>query len=236
MSEHVIEKNIHLSEILSDVERFGDKPDPPIDNFAPIDEANERTLIWVRGRSQRAVSKVKNSNALVALVEKDFPVNLPFFDDRIFYICQNPRLHYARIVRSVTSQNQMCSIHPTAIIHPEATIDKNVSIGPYCIIVKAMIETGSVLHGHCVVHDDVKVGKRVHLHAHTCIGSDGFSFEWNTVGEIEKFPHISHCIIEDDVEIYPYANIDRGTLGTVRVGRGTKIDHHVHVSHNCTIG
>ena len=37
-------------------------------------------------------------------------------------------------------------------------------------------------------------------------------------------------------EIYPFANVDRGTLGKVRIGRGTKIDHYVHVGHNCTVG
>lgn len=235
MSGYLIKK-ARLKEILSDADRVGHEPDPTIDNFAQINEATTTSVIWVRGSSKLVVDAVKNSQAPIILVGKNFPVNLSCFHDRVFYICQNPRLSYARIVRSVVTQNTTWSIAPTAIIHPEAKIDKNVSIGPYCIIGKSTIQSGTVLHGHCMVHDHVEIGKRVHIHAHTCLGSDGFSFEWNECGDIEKFPHIGKCIIEDDVEIYPYANIDRGTLGTVRVGRGTKIDHYVHVGHNCRIG
>lgn len=235
MSGYLITET-NLKEMLSDAQRIGSELDPNIDNFAPINEATATSIIWARGSSERVVDAVKKSQALVVLVGKDFPVSLSCFQNRVFYVCQNPRLSFARIVRSSILAKNTRSIAPTAIIHPEAKIDKNVSIGPYCIIGKSTIKSGAVLHGHCIVHDNVEIGKRVHIHAHTCLGSDGFSFEWNECGDIEKFPHIGKCVIEDDVEIYPYANIDRGTLGTVRVGRGTKIDHYVHVGHNCTIG
>ena len=49
-------------------------------------------------------------------------------------------------------------------------------------------------------------------------------------------PHIGRVVLEDDVEIFPFTNIDRATLSTTRVGRGTKIDHYCHIGHNTVIG
>jgi UDP-3-O-[3-hydroxymyristoyl] glucosamine N-acyltransferase len=38
------------------------------------------------------------------------------------------------------------------------------------------------------------------------------------------------------VEIGACTTIDRATLESTRIGRGTKIDDHVHIGHNVTIG
>ena len=207
-----------------------------LENFAPIEEANAKSVSWIRGTDEEAVKTVADSQAIVILASKDFPFNNNAVKNKIFFLCDNPRLSYSRIVRAAQNLTQKWEIHPTAIIHPEAIISDKVSIGPYTSIGKATIGEQTIVDGHCFIHDNVEIGKRVHLHAHVCIGSDGFSFEWNEKGEIEKLPHIGECIIEDDVEIYPFANVDRGTLGKVRIGKRTQIDHYVHVGHNCTIG
>ncbi len=34
----------------------------------------------------------------------------------------------------------------------------------------------------------------------------------------------------------PGTTVDRATLKSTRIGRGTKIDNHVHIGHNVTIG
>ena len=43
-------------------------------------------------------------------------------------------------------------------------------------------------------------------------------------------------LLEDDVEVGANVTIDRGTLGTTRIGRGTKIDNLVQIAHNVEIG
>jgi UDP-3-O-[3-hydroxymyristoyl] glucosamine N-acyltransferase len=40
----------------------------------------------------------------------------------------------------------------------------------------------------------------------------------------------------DEVEIGACTTIDRSTVETTRIGRATKIDNHVHIGHNVTIG
>ena len=47
---------------------------------------------------------------------------------------------------------------------------------------------------------------------------------------------LGNVAIGDDVEIGACTTIDRATLETTRIGRGTKIDNHVHIGHNVTIG
>lgn len=225
-----------LSAILKECKVKGNASGVIIDNFAPIEEANDSTVAWVRGISKNSVKKVKASKAPVVLVSKVFPVEQIKTNNKVFFLCENPRLSYSRLMRNIFSSEQKWIKHKSAIIHPNAKIDNDVFIGPHSIIGDVKIGKGSVIHGHCFIHDNVEIGSGVHLHAHTCVGSDGFSFEWNSKGKIEKLPHIGRCIIEDDVEIFPFANIDRGTLGTVRIGKGTKIDHYAHIGHNCTVG
>lgn len=70
------------------------------------------------------------------------------------------------------------------------------------------------------------------------IGRDGFGFARDEEGKLVKINHGGSVKIEDFVEIRDYVTIDRATREgefTV-IGEGTKIDHKVHIAHNCKIG
>ena len=49
-------------------------------------------------------------------------------------------------------------------------------------------------------------------------------------------PHIGKVIIEDDVEILQFVNIDKGTLHLTHIKKGAILDHYVHIGHNATVG
>lgn len=68
------------------------------------------------------------------------------------------------------------------------------------------------------------------------IGTDGFGFERNGDGELERFPHLGGVVIEDDVEIGANVAIDRGALDDTWIGPRVRIDNLVHVAHNVRIG
>ena len=51
-----------------------------------------------------------------------------------------------------------------------------------------------------------------------------------------KIPQVGNVVIEDDVEIGANTTIDRATLGSTKIGSGTKIDNQVMVAHNCEVG
>jgi UDP-3-O-[3-hydroxymyristoyl] glucosamine N-acyltransferase len=68
------------------------------------------------------------------------------------------------------------------------------------------------------------------------IGGDGFGYELDERGALEKVPQLGDVVLEEDVEVGANATVDRARLGTTRVGRGTKIDNLVQVAHNVDIG
>ena len=80
------------------------------------------------------------------------------------------------------------------------------------------------------------MGDRVVLHACVVVGADGFGYVRDEAGVYHKFPQVGTVVVEDDVEVGANSCIDRGALGTTRVGRGTKIDNLVQVGHNVEIG
>jgi UDP-3-O-[3-hydroxymyristoyl] glucosamine N-acyltransferase len=98
------------------------------------------------------------------------------------------------------------------------------------------VGSGCVLHPNVVLYDGVTLGDRVVLHAGVVVGADGFGYVRDPEGVYHKFPQVGTVLIEDDVEVGANSCIDRGALGTTRIGRGSKIDNLVQVGHNVEIG
>jgi len=85
------------------------------------------------------------------------------------------------------------------------------------------------------IYEDCKIGNNVIIHAGAVIGSDGFGYLLHE-GKQEKIPQVGNVVLEDEVEIGANTTIDRATLGSTIIGKGTKIDNLVQIGHNCTIG
>ena len=127
-------------------------------------------------------------------------------------------------------------VHSTALVDPSARIHPSVRIGPYCVIGKCRIGEASDVGAFTVIGDRVRIGRRVRILEHCMIGGPGFSFERDKTGRLVRTPHVGGVVIEDDVDLFPYVNVDRATLTETRVKRGAKIDHYAHIGHNCTVG
>ena len=154
------------------------------------------------------------------------------------HLVAHPRLVVAKLLKHICegTENKLSGIHSTAIIDKGANIHKNVFIGPYCIIGDCSIGDGSRIHAYTVVHDCVKIGKNVLIREHCVIGLQGFAFVREGDGTLLKLMNIGGVTIGDDVEIFPFTNIDCGTFGDTIIESGAKIDHFVHVAHNSKIG
>ncbi len=68
------------------------------------------------------------------------------------------------------------------------------------------------------------------------IGRPGFGWTQSPEGAIVPIPQLGGVRIEDDAEVGPLGTVDAGTLGPTVIGRGSKLDAHVHVGHNGQIG
>lgn len=109
-------------------------------------------------------------------------------------------------------------------IYPQAYVGDNCEIGD-----------GTVLYAGVKVYYGSKIGKRCILHSGAVIGADGFGFA-PVNGHYHKIPQLGIVEIADDVEIGANTTIDRATMGSTKVGAGTKLDNLIQIAHNVEVG
>jgi UDP-3-O-[3-hydroxymyristoyl] glucosamine N-acyltransferase len=145
-------------------------------------------------------------------------------------------------------------VHPAAHVDPGAVLGRDASVGPCAVVLDGArvgdrtvihpgvyVGAGAVVGSDCVIHPNAVLksacvlGDRVVVHAGSVIGSDGFGFAREGDTQV-KVPQIGGVVVEDDVEIWANVCIARATVGTTRIGRGTKIDNLVQIAHNVVIG
>ena len=129
-----------------------------------------------------------------------------------------------------------CYIGPFVSIGRNSVIGNNTLIFPGTVIdEKVKIGNNCILYPNVSIREDCEIGDRVILHNGCVIGSDGFGFAPHG-NEYIKIPQLGNVILKDDVEIGANSTIDRATVGSTVIKRGTKIDNLVQVAHNCIIG
>ena len=122
------------------------------------------------------------------------------------------------------------SVHPTAIVHPDAELGDEVEIGPYAIV------AGTVKIGA-----RTKIGARVSVEGATTIGEENEIFTGAVVGSVtqdKKYDGgVSYLKIGDRNKIREYVTINPGTQeGTETViGNDNLLMAYAHVAHDCVI-
>lgn len=183
------------------------------------------------------IEKIRDTKAGVVICHRNLAASLGDLPGKTLILVDNPRLSFIRILQAFFAMRPPpWGIHPTAVIDSDAVVYPRVRIGPYCVVGKSEIREGTVLHGHVFVYDGCVIGRNVKIYPGCIIGAPGFGAERDEMGAMVKFPQLGGLVIEDDVEIQGLTNVDRGTLGDMVIGEGTKIDTGCHVGHNTTIG
>ncbi len=144
-------------------------------------------------------------------------------------------------------------IAPSAVIHPTAHLEDDVTVDPLAVIgPNVEIGSGTIIGSGVVLAANVKIGRDCNIGATTTIqfallgdnvlihpgchiGQDGYGFVFGKAGHI-KVPQTGRVIIQNDVEIGAGSTVDRGSLRDTVIGEGTKIDNQVQVGHNVYIG
>jgi UDP-3-O-[3-hydroxymyristoyl] glucosamine N-acyltransferase len=152
-------------------------------------------------------------------------------------LVSNPKLAFALAAeRLLEGEPAATLIHPTAVVEPDAVIGKGTRVGPGCTIGNGVrIGEACILYPRVTLYPNVEIGNNVIIHAGAVIGADGFGFVKGRDRYI-KFPQVGRVIIEDDVEIGANTCIDRGSLETTIIRRGTKLDNLIQIGHNVVIG
>jgi UDP-3-O-[3-hydroxymyristoyl] glucosamine N-acyltransferase len=116
-------------------------------------------------------------------------------------------------------------------------IGNNVKIFPNSFIGdNSCIGDNTIIYPNVSILKDSIIGKNVIIHSGSTIGSDGYGYIQDENNNHYKIPQIGNVIVEDFVEIGSNVCIDRGTLGSTIIKKGTKVDNLVHIAHNVIIG
>ena len=189
-------------------------------------------------------------HAGAVITEKEYPAG-----NNTLVLVENPRLAFSKLLELFhPRQSVEQGIHSTAVVDESAKIGENTAVMAYAVIGKNVrIGAGSVVYPYVFIGDNVTIGANAAIYpgavimentvmgdnavirAHAVIGGEGFGFATKD-GKHTRIPQIGNVTIGDDVEIGACTTIDNGTLGSTKVGRGTKIDNLVHLGHNVEIG
>jgi UDP-3-O-[3-hydroxymyristoyl] glucosamine N-acyltransferase len=218
--------------------------------LAPTDTARAGDLTFAENEDY--LQRARNSAASAILVNGNLaskPIN------KVLICVPNARIAFAKLLAIFFPPPKFAAgIHPSAVVAPTAQIDPTAHIGPYCVVAdRVKIGPRAILQGanhigsdsaigedshlfpHVTLYARSQLGHRVIIHAGTAIGSDGFGYVFDS-GVHRKVPQIGNVVIHDDVEIGANVTIDRATLGSTVIGKGTKIDNLVQIAHNVVIG
>lgn len=122
-------------------------------------------------------------------------------------------------------------IHPTAIIHANAKLADDVSVGAFTIIGEHVeIGAGTIIAPHVVID------------GHTTIGKGNRIFQFSSIGEIPQDKKYkgepTQLIIGDNNTIRESCTLNLGTVqdgGITSIGNDNWIMAYVHVAHDCHI-
>lgn len=180
-----------------------------------------------RTREDISYIEVKDPNiALNLIIKKHFnPIVNIDGQDKTAWIHYATKVSTSAAVGKNVIISEGCDVGDNSIILHNTVLMDNVKIGRNCLI-----------YPNVTIRENCTIGDNVIIHSNTCVGSDGFGFLPNSSGEYEKVPQIGNVIIEDNVEIGSNVSIDRATLGSTIIKKGTKIDNLVQIAHNVVIG
>jgi UDP-N-acetylglucosamine acyltransferase len=126
----------------------------------------------------------------------------------------------------------MKTIHATAIINPNATMGKDISIGPYCIVGQDVhLGDGVRLHSHVVIDGRTTIGTETQIYPFSSIGLPPQDLKYK--GED------SELIIGARNTIREYVTMNPGTAdGGMRtiIGDDCLFMASTHVAHDCIVG
>ena len=235
---------MNLSEIASILKCELSTPDIEIASMNTLKDANSSELTFVS--NAKYVKDIQETKAGAIVVSSSHVDLVPV--SCVALVVENPYWSMAEISKYFAPLIEDDSLADAQIgegskISPKAEIAKGAIIGKNCIILahvyvgaEVVIGDNTILYPSVSIYRDCKIGSDCIIHANTVIGSDGFGFATNNLGQHKKIYQNGNVVIEDDVEIGSNVSIDRAVFGSTMVKTGVRIDNLVQIGHNCDVG
>jgi UDP-3-O-[3-hydroxymyristoyl] glucosamine N-acyltransferase len=224
-------------------------PDCRVSHVATLSGAGFEALSFLANKAYR--QQLETTGAAAVILSADHVEACP----TAALVSQNPYAVYARIaaelhppfalvpgVDAMASVGEGCTIADScqvavgAVIEDGVVLGDRVSIGPNSVVGRGVhIGDDTQLMANVTVYHGVRIGSRCLLHSGVVIGADGFGIAQDESGWT-KVPQLGGVDIADDVEIGANTTIDRGAIDDTIICAGVKLDNHIQVAHNVTIG
>ena len=122
-------------------------------------------------------------------------------------------------------------IHPSAIIHPEAKLAANVSVGPWSIIeANVTLREGCEVGAHCHLQGPSEFGVNNKIYSFCALGGDT---------QDKKFKGgVSYLKVGDNNTFREFVTVQRGTEedSSTIIGSNNHLMNYCHVAHDCCLG
>jgi UDP-3-O-[3-hydroxymyristoyl] glucosamine N-acyltransferase len=222
-------------------------------------EAGTRSLVYATDAAQLAAAA--ETHAAIVIVERGIAALVASYGDALgcCFSVKSVPLGMATLLPYFDRKSerflQWGERHPTALVHPTASLGADVRLGPFCVIgARSVLGDGCIVGAQVVIENDVRIGARTllhplvfvgaccelgedcEIHPHTSIGSDGFGYAPDAARRARKIPHLGNVVIGDRVEIGANCAIDRAKLASTHIRTGAKLDNLCHIAHNCDLG
>lgn len=126
----------------------------------------------------------------------------------------------------------MATVHPSAVVHPDARLHETVEVGPYSVIgPQVTIGEGSRVGPHVVIEGRTTLGARNRIFQFASVGADPQDLKY--AGEDTELT------LGDDNQVREFVTLHKGTAGgggATRVGHGNLFMANSHVAHDCVVG
>ncbi|MFH1715157.1 MAG: UDP-3-O-(3-hydroxymyristoyl)glucosamine N-acyltransferase [Elusimicrobiota bacterium] len=222
-----------------------------VEHASSIKETSSGSISFVACSKYYPYVKDSNASVIITPIDEAIPQS-----KATIVMVDNPTAAFAAVLSILDKDMEVVrkGIDKSAFVDPTAKIGNNVYIGKNVIIEndvvvgdstvimantvigsKSTIGNNTKIYYNVSIRERVTIGSNVIIHSGVVIGSDGFGFVFYE-GVHKKIPQIGTVEIADNVEIGANTAIDRATVGSTKIGKGTKIDNLVQIAHNVEIG
>ena len=227
-------------------------PEEVVTDISRIEDGKKGTLAFLA--NPKYEKYLYSTEASIVLINKDFQVNGQLKStiirvDNAYDAFTSMLELYSRLMPQKSGIEQPCFIDPSAKIGEQvyigafsyigsgAVIGKNVKIYPQTFIGDfTQIKDNTVIYSGVRIYHGCVIGCDCIIHSGSVIGADGFGFVQQPDQQYRKIPQVGNVIIEDLVEIGSNVTIDRATMGSTIIRRGSKFDNLIQIGHNVEVG
>jgi UDP-3-O-[3-hydroxymyristoyl] glucosamine N-acyltransferase len=227
-------------------------PDEVVTDISRIEDGRKGTLAFLA--NPKYEKYLYSTEASIVLINKDLQVNGELKStiirvDNAYDAFTSLLELYSKSVPEKTGVEQPSFVDPSAKIGENvyigafayigagATIGNNVKIYPQTYIGDfTEIKANTIIYSGVRIYHGCVIGSDCIIHSGSVIGADGFGFVQQPDRQYRKIPQVGNVIIEDLVEIGSNVTIDRATMGSTIIRRGSKFDNLIQIGHNVEVG